>query len=108
MNAGSKYLAGIPLRKGDIPDKVLLVERAVTDHFGVDISQVRSASRARYLVDPRHAIWYILKKRMDMPCTHIAWYYHRDHTTVLDGIERVKRMTWLETTAALIFNKLGR
>ena len=66
------------------------IQRMVADHFKVKISDLKSTSRARQIVVPRQVSMYLIKKHLDKPYVEIGRAFgDRDHTTVMNAIERV-------------------
>ncbi len=73
------------------------IEVLVCKMFKVDRDFVRAKTRARANVKVRHAIFYILSKKCGMLSTMIARMYGMDHTTILYGIDQIKKNSLLET-----------
>lgn len=67
------------------------VQKMVADHFKVKMTDLKSASRAKVIVVPRQISMYLIKKHLDKPLTEIGRIFgDRDHTTVMNAIERVQ------------------
>ncbi len=67
------------------------VQKMVADHFKVKMTDLKSASRAKVIVVPRQISMYLIKKHLDKPLTEIGRIFgDRDHTTVMNAIERVR------------------
>ena len=69
------------------------IQKMVADHFKVRISDLKSASRARQIVVPRQVSMYLIKKHLDKPYVEIGRAFgDRDHSTVMNAIERVENL----------------
>lgn len=67
------------------------VQKMVADHFKIKISDLKSSSRAKQIVVPRQISMYLIKKHLDKPLTEIGRIFgDRDHTTVMNALERVQ------------------
>ena len=57
---------------------------------GITKEQLKSNSRDREFVDARSIVWYFLKKHYpSISFKILGEYYNRDHTTVINGINKV-------------------
>lgn len=66
------------------------IQKMVGDHFKVKISDLKSTSRARQIVVPRQTAMYLIKKTLDKSLVDIGRAFGgKDHTTVMNAIERV-------------------
>lgn len=69
------------------------IQKMVADHFKVKISDLKSTSRAKQIVVPRQVSMYLIKKHLDKPYVEIGRAFgDRDHTTVMNAIERVENL----------------
>lgn len=67
------------------------IQKMVADHFKVRISDLKSTTRARQIVVPRQVSMYLIKKHLDKPLVEIGRVFGgKDHTTVMNAIERVE------------------
>lgn len=67
------------------------VQKMVADHYKLKIVDLKSASRAKQIVVPRQISMYLIKKHLDKPLTEIGRIFgDRDHTTVMNALERVE------------------
>jgi chromosomal replication initiator protein len=67
------------------------IQKLVADHFKVRITDLKSATRAKQIVVPRQISMYLIKKHLDKPLVEIGRAFGgKDHTTVMNAIERVE------------------
>lgn len=67
------------------------IQKLVADHFKVKISDLKSTTRAKQIVVPRQISMYLIKKHLDKPLVEIGRNFGgKDHTTVMNAIERVE------------------
>ncbi len=65
--------------------------KRVADHYKVRITDLKSATRAKQIVVPRQIAMYLIKKFLDKSLVDIGKAFGgRDHTTVMNALERVK------------------
>ncbi len=65
--------------------------RRVADHYKVKIQDLKSTTRAKQIVVPRQIAMYLIKKFLDKSLVDIGKTFGgRDHTTVMNALERVK------------------
>ena len=65
--------------------------RRVADHYKVKIMDLKSSTRAKQIVVPRQIAMYLIKKFLDKSLVDIGKTFGgRDHTTVMNALERVK------------------
>jgi hypothetical protein len=62
----------------------------VSDATGVDVQDIYSQDRSRYATDARHVACWVASA-LGMKSTHIGRAIHRDHSSVLNGVDRVTR-----------------
>ena len=64
----------------------------VADYYNKTPSQITSTSRQGDLVFARHIAMYLIRKMLDTPYTKIGMVFGgRDHSTVMNGVEKVER-----------------
>ena len=64
----------------------------VADYYNKTPSQITSNSRQGDLVFARHIAMYLIRKMLDTPYTKIGMVFGgRDHSTVMNGVEKVER-----------------
>lgn len=80
------------------------IQRIVADHFRVKMSDMKSATRAKPIVVPRQISMYLIKKFLDKSLVDIGKAFGgKDHTTVMNAIERVQ---YLQSTDQDIFKDI--
>ncbi len=76
------------------------IARTVARQFGVTVETIRSATRCRRQVVPRHCAMYLSRELTDKSLEAIAEYFsRRNHTTVTHACERIRER--LENDAGL-------
>ncbi len=66
------------------------IMKMVGDHFKVKMSDLKSTTRAKQIVVPRQTAMYLIKKNLDKSLVDIGRAFGgKDHTTVMNAIERV-------------------
>lgn len=66
------------------------IQKLVSEHFKVKISDLKSSSRAKPIVIPRQISMYLIKKYLDRSLVDIGKHFGgKDHTTVINALERV-------------------
>lgn len=69
------------------------IQKLVADHFDIKISDLKSSTRAKPIVVPRQICMYLIKKFLDRSYMDIGKAFGgKDHTTVMNAIERVKHL----------------
>jgi chromosomal replication initiator protein len=69
------------------------IQRIVADHFEVKMSDMKSSTRAKPIVVPRQISMYLIKKFLDKSLVDIGKAFGgKDHTTVMNAIERVQHL----------------
>jgi chromosomal replication initiator protein len=69
------------------------IQVAVAEHFGVPLAGLKSKSRHRNLVIPRHVAMYLSKKLTSKSFAEIAGGFNgKNHTTVMHAINKVKEL----------------
>lgn len=77
------------------------VQKLVADHFNIRLTDLKSSSRAKPIVVPRQICMFLIKKFLDKSYTDIGKAFGgKDHTTVMNAIDRVKH---LQSTDQQIF-----
>jgi chromosomal replication initiator protein len=80
------------------------IQRIVADHFRVKMSDMKSNTRAKPIVVPRQISMYLIKKFLDKSLVDIGKAFGgKDHTTVMNAIERVQ---YLQSTDQDIFKDI--
>ncbi len=69
------------------------IQRLVGDHFKVKLSDLKSSARAKPIVVPRQIAMYLIKKFLDKSLVDVGKAFGgKDHTTVMNAIERVQHL----------------
>ncbi len=69
------------------------VQRLVADHYHVKITDMKSSTRAKSIVVPRQISMHLIKKFLDKSLVDIGKAFGgKDHTTVMNAIERVQHL----------------
>lgn len=69
------------------------IQKMVSDHFKVRIPDLKSSVRAKQIVVPRQIAMYLIKKFLDKSLVEIGKSFGgKDHTTVMNAIERVNSL----------------
>lgn len=67
------------------------IQRIVGDHFKVRVQDLKSSTRSKNIVVPRQIAMHFIKKFLDKSLVDIGKAFGgKDHTTVMNAIERVK------------------
>lgn len=69
------------------------IMKMVADHFKVRVLDLKSSSRAKPIVIPRQIAMYLIKKFLDRSLVDIGKVFGgKDHTTVINALERVRNL----------------
>jgi chromosomal replication initiator protein len=66
----------------------------VCDVYGIELNELFSNARHRILVEPRQVLFYILHKKLNIPCQKVGKIFGKHHATVLHGANQMKN--WME------------
>jgi chromosomal replication initiator protein len=67
------------------------IQKVVSEHFKIRVLDLKSSSRAKPIVVPRQIAMYLIKKFLDKSLVDIgAAFGGRDHTTVINSLEKVE------------------
>lgn len=81
------------LRHSDRKVSVDEIQRKVSDHFNIRMSDMYSARRARAVARPRQVAMYLCKELTQKSLPDIGKKFgNRDHTTVMHAIKRIKQL----------------
>jgi len=70
-----------------------IVMETLKDYPGVNISDIRGATRMRTIIPARQmAVWRVRKERPDLSLPAIGRWFKRDHTTLIHSIRKVEAM----------------
>jgi len=65
------------------------IQNIVAEHFHIRLSDILGTSRLRTFVRPRHIAMALAHELTDFPLQTIAGHFNRDHSTVMNAIERI-------------------
>jgi chromosomal replication initiator protein len=66
------------------------IQKLVADHYKVRVTDLKSTTRAKQIVVPRQISMYLIKKHLDKSLVDIGRAFGgKDHTTVMNALERV-------------------
>lgn len=69
------------------------IMKLVADHFKVRVLDLKSSTRAKPIVVPRQISMYLIKKFLDRSLVDIGKAFGgKDHTTVMNALDRVKNL----------------
>lgn len=84
------------IKEGSSKKKVLemhFIAKFVIKHYGVTLSQLRSAKRVKSISLARHISMYLMKKYCDNSLLDIGIFFNRkDHSTVIHAIEKIEQL----------------
>lgn len=69
-----------------------LVETSLYQKYGVSSSSLNSKTREQRVARARFLAFFLLRTEFKMSLSLIAQLYGKDHTTVINGIQRVKEL----------------
>jgi chromosomal replication initiation ATPase DnaA len=58
--------------------------------YDIELADLMSKKRFRILVEPRQILFYILHKKLNIPCTRVGAMFNKNHATVLYGANNIK------------------
>ena len=79
-------IIGEPMTKVT-PERII---EAVSQKYGVSVSDIKSRKRTQKIASARHITVYIIKKLTNMESTKIGEFLGRDHSTILNSINCVE------------------
>ncbi len=69
------------------------IQKLVSEHFKVRITDLKSTTRAKTIVIPRQIAMYLIKKHLDKSLSDIGKMFGgKDHTTVMNALNRVEHL----------------
>jgi chromosomal replication initiator protein len=75
------------------------IQKRVADHFGVKISDMHSARRARAVARPRQVAMYLAKQLTPRSLPEIGKKFGgRDHTTVMHAVRKIEELRAIDAT----------
>jgi len=74
------------------------IQKLVADHYKVRVLDLKSSTRAKPIVVPRQIAMHLIKKFLDKSLVEIGKAFGgKDHTTVMNAIERVRNLQATDT-----------
>lgn len=73
---------------------------AVAKNHGVAASEILGNSRKRHVINARFEVFYRLRIDLAMSYTKIGTVFHKDHSTILHGVNKVRKKLLDETKKA--------
>lgn len=68
------------------------IQERVAVFFGISMIEILSDRKARGIVRPRQVAMYLAKEMTLHSFPAIGRAFHRDHTTIMAGVQRVSRL----------------
>jgi chromosomal replication initiator protein len=88
---------------------ILTIQKAVASFYNIKITDLTSSSKVQKLVIPRHVAMYLSRELTGANLMDIASNFGRkDHTTVLNAIENVKKLLERDASHRSMINELKR
>jgi chromosomal replication initiator protein len=72
-------------------DPNLVIEQ-ISRAYSVSSDLVKSKTRTKQITMVRHVCMHALRNKFKMPYEQIGSFFHRDHTTVMEGIEKIEKI----------------
>ncbi len=88
MNYWSAPALLSPKQPNDVKTDNIIAD--VCEVYGIELCDLMSNRRHRILVEPRQVLFYILHKKMNIPCVKVGKMFNKNHTTVLHGANNIK------------------
>ncbi len=99
-----KELLPIPASR---PITIQMIQKAVAEHFGLRIEEMRAKRRTKGIAFPRQVAMYLARELTDASLPRIGEEFGgRDHTTVMHACERVKEALTKDVFLAAGLKKL--
>ena len=97
------------LRASDRKVTIDEIIRKVTDHYGVNLTDMLSARRTRSIARPRQVAMYLSKKLTSKSLPEIGRRFgKRDHTTVIHAVKRIEELQSVDNQIAKDIEVLRR
>jgi hypothetical protein len=71
---------------------IIGIAKAVEEVSGLSLEEIKRKDRRRKVVMARHSLMYVARMNMDISLMAIARFLGVDHTTVINGINRMQCM----------------
>ena len=97
------------LRASDRKVTIDEIIRKVTDHYGVNLTDMLSARRTRSIARPRQVAMYLSKKLTSKSLPEIGRRFgKRDHTTVIHAVKKIEELQSIDNQIAKDIEVLRR
>lgn len=84
------------------PPRIVEIQQAVAEHFGMRLAEMVSHRRSRSVARPRQIAMYLARELTPLSLPVIGRHFgNRDHTTVLHAIRHVPQMMAEDRTIAM-------
>ncbi|MBF0311918.1 MAG: chromosomal replication initiator protein DnaA [Oligoflexia bacterium] len=83
----------LKIQMGTANTSILTIEKivfAVSRYYKIPVADIRSKSRSKKNIEPRHVSIYLIHKLMQITVTQIAQFFYRDHTTVIHALQKME------------------
>jgi chromosomal replication initiator protein len=85
------------------------IQKVVSQHFNIKISELISPSREKKIVVPRHIAMFLSKEMMNLSVVDIAEAFERkDHTTVIHALQKIRKLLEGEREVYAAFSEIKR
>lgn len=81
-----------------MPVSIATVEAIISKASGVPVEVMRGKNRGRENVLARHLLWLVARDHMGFSFMHLARIFGRDHTTIMNGVQRMRADQMTKTT----------
>lgn len=90
----------------NIPITIQRIENIISNSSGLSIDDIRSKSRLAAFSNARNAIWFACHDIMGYSYPFIALLYDRDHTTIISGVNNIKKSGYSEKIRKIILENM--
>jgi chromosomal replication initiator protein len=87
-----RALADVQSGTGESSFLIDKIFRAVSKYYDVPIDTLKSPRRQQNIVLARQVCMYLLRTLTDSPLSEIGSFFNRDHTTVINAVNKVENM----------------
>lgn len=74
------------------PSRLTLIEEAIAKAAGITVERLNSKIRERNAADARAAVWFVARDHLNYSFPFLAKLYERDHTTIMSGVKRMRKL----------------
>ncbi len=87
-----RALADVQSGTGESSFLIDKIFRVVSKYYDVPIDTLKSPRRQQNVVHARQVCMYLLRTLTDSPLSEIGSFFNRDHTTVINAVNKVEKM----------------